>query len=175
MQLVHTSSGVSLRRIQSSDRNRLVSLANNPNIACNLRNDFPHPYTLDHADEFIENARAATPTLRFCIEKDALYVGNIGLHPKEDIYKRNAEIGYFIGEPHWGQGIATEAVKLIVDYGFEELDIHRIFAGVFAYNSASRKVLENAGFEFEGASKDAVFKNGNYFDELRFAIINPNH
>ena len=175
MNLVDTTTGISLRRILESDRGRLATLANNPNIACNLRNDFPHPYTLEHADKFIENASTATPTLRFCIEKNSLYVGNIGLHPQEDIYERNAEIGYFIGEPHWGQGIATQAVKLIVNYGFKELDIHRIFAGVFSYNSASRKVLENAGFIFEGASKDAVYKNGKYHDELRFAIINPNH
>lgn len=175
MKLIHASSGVALRKIQVEDRDQLVKLANNPKVANNLRDDFPHPYTVEDADHFIKHAQAANPTLRFCIEKDGVYVGNIGIHPQEDVYKRNAEIGYFIGEPFWGQGIASQAVKMIVDYGFQQLDYHRIFAGVFSYNSASKKVLENAGFTFEGASRDAIFKNGELYDELRYAIINPNH
>ncbi|MDB2656417.1 GNAT family N-acetyltransferase [Crocinitomicaceae bacterium] len=175
MKLLHSESGVALRKIQVEDRERLVVLANNPKVANNLRDDFPHPYTIEDADQFIMHAQAASPTLRFCIEKDGLYVGNIGIHPQEDIYLRNAEIGYFIGEGHWCQGIASQAVKMIVDYGFQQLDYHRIFAGVFSYNIASKKVLENAGFEYEGASIEAVYKNGEFFDELRFAIINPNH
>ena len=175
MKLIHASSGIALRKIQIEDRERLVTLANNPKVANNLRDGFPHPYTLEDADQFIENAQAASPTLRFCIEKEDVYVGNIGIHPQDDIYRRNAEIGYFIGEPYWGQGIASQAVKIIVDYGFQQLDYHRIFAGVFSYNLASKKVLENAGFTFEGASIDAVFKHGKLYDELRYAIINPSH
>ncbi len=175
MKLIHPTGGVALRKIKFEDRERLVSLANNPNVANNLRDDFPHPYTIDDADQFIKHARSAEPTLRFCIEKDGLYVGNIGLHPQEDVYKRNAEIGYFIGEDFWGQGIASQAVQLIVAYGFEQLDFHRIFAGVFSYNSASKKVLENAGFTFEGASIEAVYKNGELHDELRYAKLNPQH
>jgi RimJ/RimL family protein N-acetyltransferase len=175
MKLVHSESGIVLRTIQFKDRERLVFLANNPKVANNLRDDFPHPYTIEDAEHFIKHAQAADPALRFCIEKEGVYVGNIGVHPQEDIYQRSAEIGYFIGEPFWGQGIATQAVKLIVEYGFHQLDYHRIFAGVFAYNGASRKVLENAGFQFEGASIDAIYKNGKFYDELRFARINPNH
>lgn len=175
MKLIHTPSGVAIRKIQQEDRETLVALANNTNIANNLRDDFPHPYTQDEADLFIQHAQSAHSTKRFCIEKDGIYVGNIGLHPQEDVYQMSAEIGYFIGEPYWGKGIATQAVKIIVDYGFDQLDIHRIFAGVFSYNKASKKVLENAGFEFEGISKDAIYKNGVFYDELRFARINPNH
>lgn len=173
MKLIHAPSGVAIRKIQQEDRETLVALANNPNIANNLRDDFPHPYTHDEADLFIEHAQSAHPTKRFCIEKDGVYVGNIGLHSQDDIYQRSAEIGYFIGEPYWGKGIATQAVKIIVDYGFSQLNIHRIFAGVFSYNEASRKVLENAGFKSEGVSKDAVFKNGIFYDEWKFARINP--
>jgi len=172
---MHTPTGVALRKIQVEDRERLVELANNPNIANNLRDDFPHPYTIEDADHFIKHAQSAQPTLRFCIEKDGIYVGNIGIHPQEDIYRRSAEIGYFIGEPHWGQGIASQAVKMIVEYGFQQLNYHRIFAGVFSYNQASKKVLEKAGFTYEGASIQAVYKGGELFDELRFAVINPNH
>lgn len=102
MKLLHPQSGVALRKIQIEDRERLAHLANNPNVANNLLDDFPHPYSIEDADQFIKHAQAASPTLRFCIEKDGEYVGNIGLHPKEDVYKRSAEIGYFISEEHWG-------------------------------------------------------------------------
>lgn len=175
MKLLHAESGVALRKIRVEDGERLVALANNPKVANNLRDDFPHPYTLEDAEQFITNAQAANPTLRFCIEKNGVYVGNIGIHPQQDVYQKNAEIGYFIGEPYWGQGIASQAVKMIVEYGFRQLDFHRIFAGVFSYNMASAKVLEKAGFSFEGASVEAVYKNGELYDELRYAIINPNH
>lgn len=172
MKLIHAQSGVALRKIQKEDAETLVSLANNVKIAQNLRDGFPSPYTFDDALKFIDDAQSVQPTKRFCIEKDGIYVGNIGLHPQDDIYRMNAEIGYFIGEPYWGQGIATQAVKMITAYGFNQLNIHRIFAGVFSYNDASRKVLENAGFEFEGRSKEAVYKKGKYYDELRYAILN---
>ncbi|MCR9172349.1 MAG: GNAT family N-acetyltransferase [bacterium] len=174
MKLHHQGSGVALRKVQIEDRDQLVFLANNAKIANNLRNDFPHPYTIEDADNFIKSAQEADPTLRFCIEKDGVYVGNIGIHPQQDIYQKNAEIGYFIGEPYWGQGIASQAVKMIVAYGFEQLRYHRIYAGVFSYNTASKKVLENAGFTYEGSATESVYKNGQIFDELRYAILNPN-
>lgn len=173
MKLNDSQAHVTIRQITSADRDALVLLANNVKVANNLRDDFPHPYTLKDAENFILHANKTVPIRRFCIEFNGDYVGNIGLHPQDDVYARSAELGYFIGEPYWGKGIATSAVKLIVNYGFEVLGIHRIYAGVFSYNKASSKVLEKAGFTFEGISKDAVCKNGQFFDEIRYAKINP--
>ena len=173
MELTDSQSGVSLRKFKLEDRDRLIQLADNPSIAQNLRDGFPNPYLESHADKFISDALSSEPTTRFCIEKEGVYVGNIGLHPFDDIYRKNAEIGYFIGEPYWGQGIASTAVKLMTRYGFEVLGYHRIQAGVFSYNLASKKVLEKAGYEYEGAAKQAVFKNGEFFDELKYGILNP--
>lgn len=171
MRLTSSNSNVSLRTLKSSDVTNVVRLANNAKIAANLRDAFPFPYTEKDAESFIEAAQSANPPFRFAIEKDGAYAGNIALHVQDDVYQKSAEIGYFIGEPFWGQGIATEAVKLIVDYGFETLGVHRIFAGVFSINPASARVLEKAGFSFEGRLKDAVFKNGVLCDELRYAIL----
>lgn len=172
MELTDAQTGITLREFTHKDRDALVALANNLNIANNLRDGFPHPYTLENADKFIEDAQSWDPPRRFCIEKNGKYVGNIGLHPNSDIYRMNAEIGYFIGEPFWGQGIASQAVKMMVAYGFEHLNLHRIEAGVFSYNIASAKVLENAGFQFEGTAKESVFKNGKFGDELKYGIVN---
>ncbi|MDG1331220.1 MAG: GNAT family protein [Crocinitomicaceae bacterium] len=136
-----------------------------------MRDGFPHPYTIEAAEKFIADTQSTHPPTRLCIEKDGVYVGNIGLHPSTDIYRKNAEIGYFIGENFWGQRIASQAVIMMVDYGFEKLQINRIEAGVFDYNIGSRKVLENAGFQYEGTSRQSVFKNGKYHDELKYGIL----
>ncbi len=173
MTFTNPETGVSLRKFKLEDKQGLIELANNPNIAKNLRDGFPHPYTEEDADNFIQSSIESEPTTRFCIEKNGAYVGNVGLHPDSDIYRKNAEIGYFIGEPFWGQGIASQAIKMMVEYGFKELKLHRIQAGVFDYNVASRKVLENAGFEYEGTAKEAIFKHGKFYDELKFGILNP--
>lgn len=174
MKLIDEHSGVTLRKFQTEDRERLMILANNENISNNLSDGFPSPFTLEAADKFISESRAADPLTRLCIEKNGVYVGNVGLHPRSDIYRMSAEIGYFIGEPYWGQGIASQAIKMMVKYGFGQLNIHRIEAGVFSYNIASAKALENAGFVFEGTAKGSIFKNGSYYDELKYGIVNPN-
>ncbi|MGB5228245.1 MAG: GNAT family protein, partial [Eudoraea sp.] len=86
--------------------------------------------------------------------------------------RKSAEIGYWIGEPYWGKGIATKAIKLITKYGFEDLKLVRIYAGVFEFNMVSMKVLENNGYKKEGVFKKAVFKNSNFFDEHRYFKLN---
>ena len=128
---------IKLRRLTLSDKNRLAELADNSKIAINLRDGFPHPYTVDDAVKFIENFGVQNPQQVFAIEYDGEYVGNIGLHKGTDVYRLSAEIGYFLGEPYWNKGIITRAVNLICDYGFKNLDIVRIYAGIFEFNTAS--------------------------------------
>ncbi len=162
---------IKLRPLQKSDAQALAKVANNKKIADNLRDMFPHPYNLDNANWFIDFVKSQPETPRFAIEYQDKFAGMIGLHPQPDIYRKNVEIGYWLGEPFWGKGIATEAVKLIVDYGFKNLDINRIWAGVFAYNDGSKRVLEKNGFEMEAVLKKAVYKNEKYWDEHRLALV----
>ncbi len=165
------SKEVSLRPFRMSDKERLVELANNKNISINLRDGFPHPYNIDDAERFIKNCINQNPVLNFAIELDGLYVGNIGLVMGKDVYRKSAEIGYFLGEPYWNMGIMSEAVNLMVDFGFENLDIVRIHTGVFEYNMASQRVLEKCGFYKEAVFKRAVFKNRRIWDEVRYAKL----
>jgi len=160
-----------LRPFRLTDKKRLVELGNNSNISDNLTDGFPHPYTDEAAIKFINESLENDPIRRFAIEENGIYVGNIGLHPSEDIYRFNAEIGYFIGEPYWNRGIATKAIKIISRYGFETMNLKRIYAGVFDYNPSSSHVLEKCGFEYEGLFKKALFKNGEFHDELRYALV----
>ncbi len=166
---------IQLRPFKSSDAQRLASIANNANISDNLRDGFPHPYTLEHASQFISRTLSADPISIFAIEKDGEHVGNIGLHPESDIYSRTAELGYFVGEDYWGKGIGTEAVRQIVQYGFETMNLIRIHAGVFEYNRGSMRILEKNGFLKEGVSRKRVVKNGKVLDEHQYSIINPKY
>jgi [ribosomal protein S5]-alanine N-acetyltransferase len=165
------SGDVKLRGFKKSDAPKMAELANNENVSRNLTDGFPHPYTLQHAEEFISRFLDQDPVTIFAIEYMGDYVGNIGLVKGTDIHRKSAEIGYFIGEPYWYKGITTTAVKLITEYGFKNLDIVRIHTGIFEYNAASQRVLEKCGFIKEGIFQKSVFKQGKLWDEVRFAKL----
>ena len=107
--------------------------------------------------------------MTFAIEFEGNFCGVIGLIAQTDIYKKTAEIGYWVGEPFWNKGIASNAVKLITDYGLNQLDFIRIHTGIFEYNIGSMRVLLKNGYEKDGIFKNALFKNGQIWDEHRFS------
>ncbi len=159
----------SLRPWHMDDLANLVGLANNYEIAKNLSDQFPHPYTSENGEAFIRFATSHDPLHIFAIDIDGLAAGGIGIHPQSDIYRKNAEMGYWLGQPFWGRGIISRAVLQMVDYGFRNFDIDRIYARPFGTNTASQKVLEKTGFILEARIDGAIFKNGVYFDELIYA------
>ncbi len=162
---------VKIRPLKDDDAPGMAMLANNIKISENLRDGFPHPYTLKDAIDFIEKFNDQNQSYIFAIEYNGEYVGNIGLVPEINVYRKSAELGYFIGEPYWNKGIATKAIKSICDFGFQNLDIVRIHCGVYEYNSASQRVLEKCGFKKEGIFKKAIFKKNKVWDEVRYAKI----
>jgi len=159
-----------LRPWTPGDLPGLVEYGSNPEIARNMTDQFPHPYTEERGRAFIAMATAETPHRILAIEVDERAVGGIGLHPQADIHRRNAELGYWLAQPYWGQGIMTRAVVRMVDYGFKTFDIDRIFARPFGTNIASQKVLEKAGFKLEARFEKTLVKNGQYLDELIYAV-----
>ena len=161
---------VKIRHFRIGDSQRLASLLNNKNIWNNLRDYIPYPYTEKDAIEYIKFCNSQNPRTYFAIEFSGELVGSIGLILQQDVYRKSAEIGYWIGEQYWGKGITSKAVKLIVDYGFSNLDIIRIFTGIFDFNIASQKVLIKNGFVNDGIFKNAIYKNGRLCDEIRFSI-----
>jgi [ribosomal protein S5]-alanine N-acetyltransferase len=171
MNIELSSGDIKLREFRKTDAQRLVALANNEKIARNLRDGFPHPYTLKHAEEFIEKFIGLDPPTFFAIEYKGEYVGNISLMKGNDVYRKSAEIGYFIGEAYWNKGIASAAVSLITEYGFKNLDIIRIHTGVYELNIASQRVLEKCGFAREGVFQKSIFKQGKFLNEVRYAKI----
>ena len=159
-----------LRPWTMDDLDQLVVYANNKNIADNLTDLFPHPYTREDGIKFIEMTLQKEPRQIFAIDLDGKAIGAIGLHPQSDIHRMNAELGYWLAEPFWGKGIITRAIREMVVYGFDTLEINRIFARPFGRNKASQRVLEKAGFILEAHLKNTIIKNSVYLDELIYAV-----
>jgi len=156
---------VILREWKRSDAAALARIANNKKVWDNVRDRLPHPYTKKDAKEWLALVKKQNITTTFCVEVDGEMAGSIGFTLKEDVYRKNAEIGYFIGEEYWGKGVATEAVRQLMNYIQKNFDLVRIYAEVFEYNRASMKVLEKNGFYLECIRKKAAIKNDMILDD----------
>jgi len=163
--------GFKMRPWRVGDECSLQENADNPRFNENLRDRFPSPYTLEDARQWIEATGKQKPPSNFAIEVSGKAVGAIGLDLQDDVHRRSAEIGYWLGEPYWGRGIMTAAVRAMTDYGFATFDICRIFATVYEWNPASARVLEKAGFEFEARLRKSVTKNARTGALLIFAQV----
>lgn len=161
---------VTLRPWKTEDLDRLVVYANNFNIAKNMTDAFPHPYGRENGEAFLKMTASFSPQQIFAIEADGELCGSIGVFPQTDIMRKNAELGYWLAEPFWGRGIVAKAIPQMVDYAFRTFNIERIFARPFGTNTASQRVLEKAGFRLEARFEKTIFKNGEYQDELVYAI-----
>jgi ribosomal-protein-alanine N-acetyltransferase len=162
-----------VRSWRTSDAAPITRYANNRKIWLNLRDAFPHPYMLKDAREYIRGVRQRTPETSFAIAVDDEAIGGIGfmLHP--DVERVSAEIGYWLGEPFWGRGIASDALKAVTAYAVETHQLTRIFAVPFAWNTASCRVLEKAGYVLEARLRRSAIKDGKMTDQLQYAFIVP--
>jgi len=160
-----------LRDWDISDSDSLARHANNYNVAKWLTNRFPYPYTEDDAVDFIESVTKNNASKVFAIEVDGEAVGSIGIFPQTDIHEKSAEIGYWLSEKYWGNGIIPKAILEIVDYGFNTFDIVRIYARPFFTNKGSQRALEKAGFVLEARLRNTIYKNGEYLDELIYSKL----
>ena len=162
-----------VRSWRSSDVDSLARHADNRNIWINLRDAFPHPYTKRDASEFIRAAMRRTPETFFAIAVDGAAAGGIGfvLHP--DVERVSAEIGYWLAESFWGRGIVSEALTAVTHYAIATHHLTRIYAVPFAWNAASCKVLEKAGYVLEARLRNSAIKDGRLTDQMQYAFIAP--
>lgn len=145
--------------------------ANNRKIWLNLRDLFPHPYTLDNARAFLEQITKEEPATTFAIATASEAIGSIGLRLGSDVHRKSAELGYWLGEPFWGRGIMTGAVAEFARWAFLNFDLERIHSETFSTNPASARVLEKAGFACEGRLRASVFKDGQLQDSFLYARV----
>ncbi len=151
----------------------IAECANNINIANNLRNVFPFPYTYEDAECYVKMCIENEGNEQLCraIVVDGKAVGSVGIFVKNDVYCKSAELGYWLAEECWKNGIMSNAVSQICKLAFETFDICRIFAEPYSYNKGSRAVLEKNGFELEGIMKNGVYKNGKLLDYCMYALL----
>ncbi len=164
---------IHIREWKTDDCTALAGIANDPQVAGWLRDAFPSPYTEEDAVFFINLARRTTHDRGwlYAITVNDAVVGGVSLTFGDDVYSRSAELGYWVGRDHWGRGVATEAVRQICTQAFQETDVLRIEAEVFANNPRSIRVLENNCFIREGYFCQRVWKNGRLLDSIFFACF----
>lgn len=160
-----------LRPWQIEDVDNLIKYGNNPHITRFMSDGFSNIFTEERAKAFIDFANSGNNKLYRTIEINDEASGGIGVMIQPDIYCKNAELGYWLAEPYWGNGIISCAIAMIVDEAFQSFDINRVYAVPFATNAASQRVLEKAGFKLEARHEKKVFKNGEYLDELVYVIL----
>lgn len=162
-----------LREWRCEDAKALAVAANNPKIAANLRNTFPYPYLLEHAKWYVNDCIAKEGknqiTRAICVDDKA--VGSIGIFVKDDVYEKSGELGYWLSEEYWRQGIMSQAARMLCREAFLTFDIIRIFAEPFETNAGSRGVLEKAGFTYEGTMRNGIYKNGKVYSYCMYSIL----
>ena len=163
--------GGEVRDYRTEDAPSLAAHANDRRIWINLRDAFPHPYALHHAEAFIAHALGMQPRQHFAIAVEGKAVGGIGFTMHPDVERASVEIGYWLGVAFWGRGITTGALRALTAHVFAALpEATRIYAVPFAWNPASARVLEKSGYHLEGRLRQSVIKDGQVTDQLQYAI-----
>src|SRR5512139_1268896 len=171
MQIATENPAVILRDWAESDCDSLVRHANNRLVWRNLKDSFPHPYTHADAVWWVQHTAALSDDVHLAIDLAGEAIGGIGYGGKHGIYAHTAHFGYWLGQAHWGKGIATVAARALKEHAFAHSRLVRLEAPVFAWNPASMRVLEKAGFVREGVLRKSALKDGQLIDQVMYAAI----
>lgn len=170
--MVQSGEKVNIRFWQPGDEDLLVHLADNRKLWRNLTDRFPHPYRRKDAMDWIRIANSQPRDAQhFAVVAGTAVVGGVGFERLQDLQTRTAEIGYWIGEPFWGRGIATAALVAATVLAFRGFDFVRLQAGVLDWNPASCRVLEKAGYSCEGRLRQQVYKDGEVCDLFMYSLL----
>ena len=162
-----------IRKWKLTDAKDIAVALSNKKIQDNLRDGLPYPYSEQDGIDFISSMLSANEdaTFAFAITLDDKVIGSIGVFRQQNIHRQTAEMGYYIAEEYWGKGIMTDVVKQICEYVFKNSDILRIYAEPFACNTGSCRVLEKAGFQYEGTLRNNAVKNGKVIDMKMYSLL----
>jgi len=166
-----TNGTVTIRPYEETDLDQLVTIANNPEVSRWLSYVFPSPYTRECGESWIKKCQDDLNPKAFAITDNGVLVGGIGIEIFDDVVERTGELGYWLGEPFWRKGIGSTAVELFVKWCFETFDLERIEAACFEQNIGSAKVMEKAGFTFEGVLRNRIFKFGKPANAKMYSIL----
>lgn len=160
-----------LRPWNVADKPDLIAHANNRNIWRNLSGLFPHPYTEADADTWFRIAGQPGRSIHLAIELGGAAIGGIGVIAGDDVFRQTAQFGFWLGEARWGKGIATAAARALVAQLQAERCFARLEARVLAWNPASMRVLEKAGFQREALLRNSITKDGQLIDSVLYAYL----
>lgn len=160
-----------IRNWKRGDEWDLVQVANDPDVSRYLTDRFPSPYTLQDAYAWIDLSEAKRDETNFAIEVGGGVAGGIGYTLGTYETRLTATMGYWLGQPFWGRGITTAALRALTDYAFKTHGLRRISSVVMAPNAASARVLEKAGYIREGIVRNGVVKRGEVYDLLLYATV----
>lgn len=163
--------GYSVRSFLYGDALSLSRHGNNPNIARNLRDSFPTPYTIEHARAWVQHVKEHEAATRFVIASGQEAIGEIGFVAQLDVHRFSAEIGYWVSEDHWGKGVMSKAIACVSEYAFTRQNVVRLFADVVEYNEGSCVALERCGYEREGILRKHIYKGEKYYDQFLYSLI----
>jgi len=161
--------GWALRAWRSSDAETLAEHADNPAVWRNMSEAFPHPYTAEIAAHWVEHGHVDFGGDNWAITYHDAAVGGCGVHGGEGMFRCSVEIGYWLAQPHWGLGVATQVAAALTVRAFALPEVTRVFAPVHADNPASMRVLEKNGFVREGLQRLSVMKAGRAIDRVIWA------
>ena len=160
-----------MRSFHPEDAPALAKYGNNRAVWRNIWDQHPYPYTIADAEEWIAYAMQQEPETIFAIASAGEAIGCIGMLPQSDLARLSAEVGYWLGEPFWNLGITTAALKALTEYAFTDLGLVRLYATVMEWNPASARVLEKAGYEYEGLLRKSAIKDGQIIDQRLYAKV----
>lgn len=161
-----------VRDWRPEDASSLARHANDRRIWLNMRDAFPHPYTIADAVAFLAFVADMQPRSYFAIARGDQAIGGIGYTLRSDVERISAEIGYWLGTAFWGRGIMTAALGAVTAYAFREHpELRRIYAVPYAGSAASVRVLEKVGYRCEGRMRQSAIKDGQIIDQLLYAIL----
>jgi RimJ/RimL family protein N-acetyltransferase len=161
--------GWTLRAWQGGDAASLSKHADNVNVWRWMSDSFPHPYTLDVAEHWVSRGHVDFGGENWAIAFGDEAVGGCGIHPGTGQFRCNAEVGWWLAEPHWGRGIGTRVAGLLAARAFENPQITRVFAPVHAGNRRSMRVAEANGFVLESVQPKSAIKAGRVIDRWIWA------
>jgi RimJ/RimL family protein N-acetyltransferase len=171
---------IRLRPIERDDLPRFVKWFADPNTRQYIA--LHRGFSLDQETEWYERNLKAGDSQTWAIDAQPpdpgglgpwVHIGSCGFH-ELDWRHRVAELGILIGPPdYWGRGYGTDAVRTLCGWGFNELNLHRIWLRVFADNERAQRCYEKAGFVVEGRMRESNFHNGAYRDTILMGLLRP--
>lgn len=169
---MYTGKLIKLRAYEEKDIKQAQAFINDPEIKYYLTPSVPFPVTLEDEKKFINSQSAFKDTYSFAIETlDGVYIGGCGLN-KVDWKNRSVVVGIFIGDKnYWSKGYGTDAMKVLVDFIFDEMNINRIQLNVYSFNKRAIRSYEKVGFKVEGVLRKALFKAGEYHDDIVMGLL----